>query len=142
TVTADNEDEMVAINDEADVDSGDDKEEVSKLKLKGSYRQKYKRAWELDNELRDELRNDNKTRLTENRINNLDTKYLLKDWLSPFTGDPYSAFCRTCHSKLHAHKKGLLAHAKSSKHKKHSLNPEEPLNTETGEVVLFKKIKK
>ncbi|CAG2110411.1 unnamed protein product, partial [Medioppia subpectinata] len=118
TVTADTEDnEMVAINDEADVDSGDDKEEVSKLKLKGSYRQKYKRAWELDNELRGR---------------SLSNPYT--DWLSPFTGDPYSAFCRTCHSKLHAHKKGLLAHAKSSKHKKHSLNPEEPLNTETGEI--------
>ncbi|CAG2158642.1 unnamed protein product [Oppiella nova] len=120
TVTADPDDnqEMVAIN-EADMDSGDNdkEEEGSKMKLKSSYRQKYKRAWELDQELR--------------------------DWLSPFTGDPYSAFCRTCHSKLHAHKKGLLAHAKSSKHKKHSLNPEEPLSTDPGEaVVQFKKIKK
>ena len=54
TVTADPDDnqEMVAIN-EADMDSGDDKEEeVSKMKLKSSYRQKYKRAWELDQELR------------------------------------------------------------------------------------------
>ena len=49
----------------------------------------------------------------------------VSDWLSPFAGDPYSAYCRTCHSKLHAHKKGLLAHAKSSKHRKHLLTPSE-----------------
>ncbi|XP_054155202.1 NIF3-like protein 1 isoform X2 [Oppia nitens] len=65
-----------------------------------------------------------------------------KDWLSPFTGDPYSAFCRTCHCKLHAHKKGLLAHAKSSKHRKHTLTGEDPLSTESGEIVALKKLKK
>lgn len=61
------------------------------------YRQKYKHAWELDDEL--------------------------KDWLSPCTTDAYAAFCKYCRSKLHAHKKGLLAHAKSTKHKRHVSDP-------------------
>ncbi len=55
TVTADNDDnhQMVAIN-ETDGDSNDneEKDSVTKLKLKSSYRQKYKRAWELDPDLR------------------------------------------------------------------------------------------
>ncbi|RWS08759.1 hypothetical protein B4U79_10972 [Dinothrombium tinctorium] len=79
------------------------------IKLKSAYRQKYKRSWELD--------------------------ALLRDWLSPFAGDQYAAYCRVCHCKLHAHKKGLLAHAKSSKHKKHVLNPEqEVINGEVSEA--------
>ncbi len=53
-MTADNDDnqQLVAIN-ETDGESVDEKEDsVSKLKLKSSYRQKYKRAWELDPDLR------------------------------------------------------------------------------------------
>lgn len=64
---------------------------------KSPYRQKYKPAWELDGELR--------------------------GWLSACHSDAYAAYCRFCRTKLHAHKKGLLAHAKSAKHKKHIINP-------------------
>lgn len=64
---------------------------------KSSYRQKYKPAWELDGELR--------------------------GWLTACQSDPYSGYCKFCRTKLHAHKKGLLAHAKSAKHKKHTINP-------------------
>jgi len=64
---------------------------------KSSYRQKYKHAWELDMELR--------------------------DWLTACSSDAYAAFCKFCRTKLHAHKKGLLAHAKSAKHKKHISSP-------------------
>ena len=66
TVTAENqedshidEDNQIESINEPDVDSGanNEKEELSieskmNLKLKSSYRQKYKRAWELDQELR------------------------------------------------------------------------------------------
>lgn len=61
------------------------------------YRQKYKHAWELDDEL--------------------------KGWLTPCTTDAFAAYCKYCRSKLHAHKKGLLAHAKSTKHKRHVADP-------------------
>lgn len=64
---------------------------------KSTYRQKYKPAWELDTELR--------------------------EWLTACATDTYAAYCRYCRTKLHAHKKGLLAHAKSAKHKKHVSNP-------------------
>lgn len=64
---------------------------------RNTYKQKYKRAWELDKELR--------------------------DWLTACTSDAYAAYCRFCRAKLHAHKKGLLAHAKSAKHRKHINNP-------------------
>lgn len=56
------------------------------------YRQKYKPAWELDSGLR--------------------------EWLTACRTDSFAAYCRYCRTKLHAHKKGLLAHAKSAKHKK------------------------
>ena len=59
---------------------------------KSNYRQKYKHAWELDQEL--------------------------KEWLTACPSDAYAGFCKYCRTKLHAHKKGLLAHAKSSKHLK------------------------
>lgn len=65
---------------------------------RSSYRQKYKHAWELDIELR--------------------------DWLTACHSDAYAAYCKFCRTKLHAHKKGLLAHAKSTKHKKHVANPD------------------
>ncbi|RWS29648.1 NGG1 interacting factor 3 like 1-like protein [Leptotrombidium deliense] len=81
------------IESESDTQIQENKDDIEKSFVKNSYRQKYKRSWELDGEL--------------------------KDWLSPFSGDQYAAYCRACHCKLHAHKKGLLAHAKSSKHKKH-----------------------
>lgn len=60
---------------------------------KSAYRQKYKPSWELDLEL--------------------------KDWLTACPTDAYAGYCKYCRTKLHAHKKGLLAHARSSKHKKH-----------------------
>lgn len=60
---------------------------------KGAYRQKYKPSWEIETEL--------------------------KDWLTACPTDPYAGYCKYCRTKLHAHKKGLLAHARSSKHKKH-----------------------
>jgi dinuclear metal center YbgI/SA1388 family protein len=60
---------------------------------KNAYRQKYKPSWELDTEL--------------------------KDWLTACPTDAFAGYCKYCRTKLHAHKKGLLAHARSSKHKKH-----------------------
>lgn len=60
---------------------------------KSVYRQKYKPSWELDLEL--------------------------KDWLTACPTDAFAGYCKYCRTKLHAHKKGLLAHARSSKHKKH-----------------------
>lgn len=69
---------------------------IGRFNNKNAYKQKYKPAWELDNGLR--------------------------DWLTACRTDPFAAFCRYCRTKLHAHKKGLLAHAKSSKHKKHITN--------------------
>lgn len=85
--------------DGADEDGGQDESEqnASLSNPKSTYRQKYKPAWELDTELR--------------------------DWLTACTTDTYAAYCRYCRTKLHAHKKGLLAHAKSAKHKKHVANP-------------------
>uniref|UniRef100_A0A6G1S5R4 NIF3-like protein 1 n=1 Tax=Aceria tosichella TaxID=561515 RepID=A0A6G1S5R4_9ACAR len=62
-------------------------------KDKSAYRQKYKPSWELDTEL--------------------------KDWLTACPTDSFAGYCKYCRTKLHAHKKGLLAHARSSKHKKH-----------------------
>lgn len=84
--------------DGADEDGVHDESDVGNLSNpKSTYRQKYKPAWELDTELR--------------------------DWLTACSTDTYAAYCRYCRTKLHAHKKGLLAHAKSAKHKKHILNP-------------------
>lgn len=84
---------------EMDDDSDGGHDESSKndgntsKKDKGAYRQKYKPSWELDTEL--------------------------KDWLTACPTDPFAGYCKYCRTKLHAHKKGLLAHARSSKHKKH-----------------------
>lgn len=79
----------------AETDNQEDK--TPQKNSKSSYKQKYKHAWELDIELR--------------------------DWLTACNSDPYAAYCRFCRTKLHAHKKGLLAHGKSAKHKKHVENP-------------------
>ncbi|KAG9511145.1 NIF3-like protein 1, partial [Fragariocoptes setiger] len=77
------------------------------------YRQKYKRAWELDIELR--------------------------DWIQPCQTDAHAAWCKYCRSKLHAHKKGLLAHSRSAKHKKHVLNPanEDHMDTNNDQLLAF-----
>lgn len=70
---------------------------------RSAYRQKYKRAWELDKDL--------------------------KDWVRACPSDAYAAFCIFCRSKLHAHKKGLLAHGKSAKHEKNTpANPSDALH--------------
>lgn len=66
-VTADNDDNHMAVITDAEPQPNDTviKEELNSkldLKLKSSYRQKYKRAWELDHELRGRSRVD--TRLT------------------------------------------------------------------------------
>lgn len=80
-------------NDEdAHDESGHSGGDESRNNSKSSYRQKYKHAWELDTELR--------------------------DWLSACPVDAYAGYCKFCRTKLHAHKKGLLAHAKSAKHRK------------------------
>lgn len=78
---------------EGNNDSGNDGEgNNSKNDSKSMYKQRYKHAWELDTELR--------------------------EWLTACPVDPFAGYCKYCRSKLHAHKKGLLAHAKSAKHKK------------------------
>lgn len=69
---------------------------MARFKDKNPYRQRYKPAWELDSGLR--------------------------DWLTACRTDAFAAYCKFCRTKLHAHKKGLLAHAKSAKHKKHISN--------------------
>ncbi|KAI1292051.1 NIF3-like protein 1 [Halotydeus destructor] len=103
--------EMSDEDDDEQSGFGGDSMNSSKLN-KNPYRQKYKRTWEMDLEL--------------------------KEWLAPFVGDPFAAYCRTCHCKLHAHKKGLLAHAKSVKHKKHTTVDESII----GGVIVEEKQKK
>ena len=83
---------------DADSDTSNQEETIksdgtSVKKDKSAYRQKYKPSWELDAEL--------------------------KDWLTACPTDSFAGYCKYCRTKLHAHKKGLLAHARSSKHKKH-----------------------
>lgn len=77
-------------------EAGDDGDTTSKshhnTSSSSTYRQRYKPAWELDPELR--------------------------EWLTACPTDAYSGYCKYCRTKLHAHKKGMLVHAKSSKHKK------------------------
>lgn len=82
-------------NDSDDNSSNEDGNNTTKSPSKSggsAYRQRYKPAWELDPELR--------------------------EWLTACPTDAYSGYCRFCRTKLHAHKKGMLVHAKSSKHKK------------------------
>lgn len=81
---------------EQDGETAGDATGKSSKNARHPYKQKYKPAWELDSGL--------------------------KEWLTACRTDPYAAFCRICKTKLHAHKKGLLAHAKSAKHKKHLSN--------------------
>lgn len=97
-----NEDEMDNSNDDKSKDDNTNNtaNNTSVNNNRSTYRQKYKHAWELDNEL--------------------------KGWLTACKTDPYSAYCKYCQTKLHAHKKGLLAHSKSTKHKKHVANPNFP----------------
>lgn len=66
------------------------------------YKQRYLPSWELDSRL--------------------------KEWLGPCPGDQYAAFCKFCQCKLHAHKKGLVVHSKSHKHKRHKLHPAPPID--------------
>lgn len=93
---ADENESAAEVMDESEIQ--DDEQRPRHRKDRSGYRQKYKHAWELDTELR--------------------------SWLTACSTDPFAGFCRFCRCKLHAHKKGLLAHAKSAKHKKHILNPD------------------
>ena len=89
-------DATAAINNDSDDSNQEEKVQLDGDTSKGSksvYRQKYKPSWELDPEL--------------------------KDWLTACPTDSFAGYCKYCRTKLHAHKKGLLAHARSSKHKKH-----------------------
>lgn len=85
--------EMDADSDASNHDESNKSDHNASKNSKSAYRQKYKPSWELDSEL--------------------------KDWLTACPTDSFAGYCKYCRTKLHAHKKGLLAHARSSKHKKH-----------------------
>ncbi|KAB7497158.1 putative low-specificity L-threonine aldolase 1 [Armadillidium nasatum] len=42
----------------------------------------------------------------------------LKEWIAPMVGDNKAAYCKVCRRPLHPHKKDLLLHSKTKKHKK------------------------
>lgn len=83
--------------DEIDDDSDDDRDPNDSSNPRERYKQRYLPAWELDVRLR--------------------------DWLAPCPKDEFSAYCKICHCNLHAHKKGLVVHANSNKHKRQRDNP-------------------